>query len=281
MPRSRNRRPRPPSEGRPRRGLSRGVLPSHAYRKGHQHGACQPESHTFPRNTAGFAIVDALHDSSPNPATPRGHVRAARESLVLLGLALLLLVVSGIGPKDRFTWWLEVAPVLVAVPVLVLTARRFPLTPLAYRLLFLHALVLMLGGHYTYAEVPLGFWFRDVLNLARNHYDRLGHLMQGFVPAILVREVLRRRTPIASRGWLFFLVTCVALAISAAYELLEWLAAVTSGSAAMAFLGTQGDVWDTQWDMFLALCGAIAAQLLLSRRHDRELAVLSEAAPPL
>ena len=198
---------------------------------------------------------------------------------MLLFVALLLLAVSGIGPKDRFTWWLEVAPILVAVPVLVLTARRFPLTPLAYRLLFVHALILMLGGHYTYAEVPLGFWFRDLLGLARNHYDRLGHLAQGFVPAILVREVLRRATPLQSRGWLFFLVTCVVLAISAAYELLEWVAAITSGSAAMAFLGTQGDVWDTQWDMFLALCGAIAAQLLLSRRHDRELAVLAGSRP--
>ena len=198
---------------------------------------------------------------------------------MLLSVALLLLAVSGIGPKDRFTWWLEVAPILVAVPVLVRTARRFPLTPLAYRLLFVHALILMLGGHYTYAEVPVGFWFRDLLGLARNHYDRLGHLAQGFVPAILVREVLRRRSPVQARGWLFFLVTCVVLAISAAYELLEWLAAITSGSAAMAFLGTQGDVWDTQWDMFLALCGAIAAQLLLSRRHDRELAVLAGSRP--
>ena len=194
---------------------------------------------------------------------------------MLLSVALLLLAVSGIGPKDRFTWWLEVAPILVAVPVLVGTARRFPLTPLAYRLLFVHALILMLGGHYTYAEVPVGFWFRDLLGLARNHYDRLGHVAQGFVPAVLVREVLRRTSPVQARGWLFFLVTCVVLAISAAYELLEWLAAITSGSAAMAFLGTQGDVWDTQWDMFLALCGAIAAQLLLSRRHDRELAAFA------
>lgn len=193
---------------------------------------------------------------------------------MLLVVALVLLVVSGIGPKDRFTWWLEVAPILLAIPVLVLTARRFPLTPLAYRLIFGHALILMLGGHYTYAEVPPGFWFRDLLGLERNHYDRLGHVAQGFVPAILVREVLRRKTPVVSRGWLFFLVTCVVLAISAAYELIEWVAAIATGSAAIAFLGTQGDVWDTQWDMFLALCGAIAAQLLLSRRHDSELAPL-------
>lgn len=225
--------------------------------------------------------MEGLRDPDSSPATTSGRNSRRREPLVLSGLALLLLVLSGIGPKDRFTWWLEVAPILVAVPVLVLTARRFPLTPLAYRLLFLHALVLMLGGHYTYAEVPLGFWFRDLLGLARNHYDRLGHLAQGFVPAILVREVLRRKTPLSSRGWLFFLVTGVVLAISAAYELLEWLAAITSGSAAMAFLGTQGDVWDTQWDMFLALCGAIAAQLLLARRHDRELALLGRDVRPL
>ena len=194
---------------------------------------------------------------------------------------MALLVVSGIAPKDRFTWILEVAPVLAAVPVLVLTARRFPLTPLAYRLIFLHALVLMLGGHYTYAEVPLGYWVRDALGLARNHYDRLGHFLQGFVPAILAREILRRRTPLAPGGWLFFLVTCVALAISALYELLEWLAAITSGSAAEAFLGTQGDVWDTQWDMFLALLGALAAQILLSRRHEKELARLADPRRPV
>lgn len=221
---------------------------------------------------------DPLTPPGPPPGSGRA-LRPRREPLVLLLVALLLLAVSGIGPKDRFTWLLEVAPILVAVPVLVLTARRFPLTPLAYRLLFVHALILMLGGHYTYAEVPVGFWFRDLLGLARNHYDRLGHLAQGFVPAILAREVLRRKSPVQARGWLFFLVTCVVLAISAAYELLEWLAAVTSGSAAMAFLGTQGDVWDTQWDMFLALCGAIAAQLLLSRRHDRELAALAGSRP--
>lgn len=194
---------------------------------------------------------------------------------------MALLVVSGIAPKDRFTWILEVAPVLAAVPVLVLTARRFPLTPLAYRLIFLHALVLMLGGHYTYAEVPLGYWVRDALGLARNHYDRLGHFLQGFVPAILAREILRRRTPLAPGGWLFFLVTCVALAISALYELVEWLAAVTSGSAAAAFLGTQGDVWDTQWDMFLALLGALAAQILLSRRHEKALARLAAPRRPV
>ena len=193
----------------------------------------------------------------------------------------MLLALSGVGPRDRYTWFLEIAPILVAVPILVLTASRFPLTPLAYRLLFLHAIVLMVGGHYTYAEVPLGFWFRDLLGLARNHYDRLGHFAQGFVPAILVREVLRRKTPLPPGGWLFFLTTCVCLAISAAYEFVEWGTALLSGEAAMAFLGTQGDVWDTQWDMFLALIGALAAQLLLSRLHERQLERLTKAAPLL
>lgn len=200
-----------------------------------------------------------------------------REPLVLLSLAGIALAVSGIGPKDRFTWLLEVAPVLVGAPLLVATRRRFPLTPLACRLVFLHALVLVLGGHYTYAEVPIGDWARDLLGLARNPYDRLGHFAQGFVPAVLTRELLLRRTPLRRGGWLFTLVTAVCLAISALYELVEWLAAVLTGEAAEAFLGTQGDVWDTQWDMFLALLGALASQLLLSRRHDRE---LSRLAPP-
>jgi putative membrane protein len=198
-----------------------------------------------------------------------------REPAVLLAAGATLLVLSGIGPKDRYTWILEVAPAVVAAVVLVATFRRFPLTPLAYRLIFLHACILMLGGHYTYAEVPLGFWVRDLLGLARNHYDRLGHLAQGFVPAIVAREILLRKTPLKAGGWLFFLVTCVCLAISAFYEFLEWWTALASGTAADAFLGTQGDVWDTQWDMFLCLIGALAAQLTLSRLHDRQLARLT------
>jgi len=187
----------------------------------------------------------------------------------------VLLLLSGIGPEDRYTWVLEVAPILVAVPILVATRRRFPLTPLAYRLIFLHACILMLGGHYTYAAVPLGFWVRDALGLSRNHYDRLGHFAQGFVPAILAREILIRKTPLKSGPWLFFLVTCVCLAISVFYEFLEWWTALASGEAAMAFLGTQGDVWDTQWDMFLCLLGALTAQITLSRVHDRQLAALT------
>lgn len=208
-------------------------------------------------------------EDAPASKTPAG--ARSREPAVLLFAALVLLVLSGVGPKDRFTWWLEVAPVLIGVPMLLATYSRFPLTPLLYRLLFLHALVLMLGGHYTYAEVPLGFWVRDLLGLARNHYDRLGHFAQGFVPAILARELLRRKTPLLPGGWLFFLVTCVCLAFSALYELIEWWTAAATGTASEAFLGTQGDVWDTQWDMFLALVGALAAQLLLARRHEKEL----------
>ena len=192
----------------------------------------------------------------------------------MLGLALLLF---GIAPKDRFTWLLEVAPIFVGVPILIATYRRFPLTPLAYRLVFVHALILMVGGHYTYAEVPLGYWMKDAFGFARNHYDRIGHFAQGFVPAILAREILLRKTPLRSRGWLFFLVTCVCLAISACYEFIEWGTAVATGSKADAFLGTQGDPWDTQWDMLFALIGAVTSLTLLSRFHDRQLATLGPA----
>ena len=198
-----------------------------------------------------------------------------RELLVLFAVAAAVLIWSGIRPHDRYTWWLEVAPVLVGVPILAATYRRFPLTPLLYRLLFLHAVVLMVGGHYTYARVPVGFRVQEIFGFARNHYDRLGHFAQGFVPAMLARELLRRRTQLPYGGWLFFLATCVALAFSAFYELIEWWTAAASGTAAEAFLGTQGDVWDTQWDMFLALVGAVTAQLLLSRLHEKQLARLS------
>jgi putative membrane protein len=189
----------------------------------------------------------------------------------LLSIVTAALIVSAIRPHDYFTWFLEVAPILIAVPVLVATHRRFPLTPLAYRLILVHALILMVGGHYTYAEVPLGFWVEGALGLARNHYDRLGHFAQGFVPAILAREILLRRSPLRRGKWLFFLVTCVCLAISACYEFVEWWTAVTTGDSATAFLGTQGDPWDTQWDMFTALVGAVTAQLTVARVHDRQL----------
>jgi putative membrane protein len=201
--------------------------------------------------------------------------RSSRLPAVWLALGVVALVVSGIGPHDRLTWWLEVAPVLVAIPLLLWTRRSFPLTPLLYGLIFVHALILMLGGHYTYAEVPLGFWMQDWFGFARNHYDRIGHLAQGFVPAILAREILLRRTPLTRGGWLFTLVTSVCLAFSAFYELIEWWSAVFLGGGATAFLGTQGDPWDTQWDMFLCLIGAVTSQVLLSRLHDRQLSALA------
>jgi putative membrane protein len=195
----------------------------------------------------------------------------SREPAVLLALVSFAVVWSAIEPNDRTTWWMEVAPVLLGAPILVITRRRFPLTPLLYRLLFVHALILIMGAHYTYAEVPLGRWIGDRLGFARNHYDRLGHFAQGFVPAVLVREVLLRRSPLRPGGWLAFLTTCACLAFSAFYEMIEWWAAVAGGSAADAFLGTQGDVWDTQWDMFLAMVGAITALVTMSRVHDRQL----------
>ena len=197
-----------------------------------------------------------------------------RDPLLLLALGVGLLVCSGVAPHDRFTWLLEVAPILIGVPILLATYRRFRLTPLAYRLLFVHALVLMVGGHYTYAEVPVGFWVRDAFGLTRNHYDRLGHFAQGFVPAIVMREILLRTSPLGRGKWLFALVTAVCLAVSAFYELVEWWTALATGEAATAFLGTQGDPWDTQWDMLWALVGAITAQLTLGRAHDRQLARL-------
>ncbi len=195
-----------------------------------------------------------------------------REPLVLLVLTGLFLVASGIDPvADRYTWFLETVPVMIGIAILLPTAQRFPLTPLLYRLLALHALILMIGGHYTYAEVPLFNWLRDSLELSRNHYDRVGHLAQGFIPAILAREILLRLSPLKRGGWLFLTVTSICLAFSALDEMLEWWTALISNEAAEAFLGTQGDHWDTQWDMFLALVGAIGAQLLLANLHDRQI----------
>ncbi|MCU0759393.1 MAG: DUF2238 domain-containing protein [Steroidobacteraceae bacterium] len=197
-----------------------------------------------------------------------------RAFLALCAVGVAGLVLSGYAPEDRLTWWLEVAPVLVAVPLLGATLARFPLTPLAYVLIAVHAAILMLGARYTYAKVPLGFWLQDLLDLSRNPYDRIGHFAQGFVPAIIARELLLRHTPLRRSGWLFTIVAGMCLAISACYEFLEWWTALIGGGSAEAFLGTQGDVWDTQWDMFLALCGAISAQLLLGGLHDRGLARL-------
>jgi putative membrane protein len=194
----------------------------------------------------------------------------------LLGVVAASLGWSAIGPYDRLTWWLEVLPVMIAAPILLVTARSFPLTTLVYWLIAVHALILILGAHYTYARVPLGFWIQDAFDLARNPYDRIGHIAQGFVPAIVAREILLRRSPLVPGKWLFFIVCSICLAISACYEFIEWWAALIGGGSAESFLGTQGDVWDTQWDMFLALNGAIAAQLLLSRMHDRQLARLNQ-----
>jgi putative membrane protein len=194
-----------------------------------------------------------------------------REPLALLAAAVLVLLWSGIQPIDRVTWWLEVAPVLIGAPILVFTFSKFRLSPLLYRLLFLHAVILIVGGHYTYARVPIGFWAQDLLDLSRNHYDRIGHIAQGFIPAILAREILIRLSPVRQGRWLFFLVTCICLSFSAFYELIEWWAALIGGDSAESFLGTQGDVWDTQWDMFLALLGVISAQCILGRAHDRSI----------
>ncbi|MBU0755069.1 MAG: DUF2238 domain-containing protein [Planctomycetes bacterium] len=194
-----------------------------------------------------------------------------KEPLILLGLCLIALAVSGFMPFDRVTWWLEVAPVLLAIPILLITFRRFLLTPLLYRLIFIHALILIVGGHYTYARVPLGLWVQDLFDLTRNHYDRLGHLAQGFIPAILARELLRRHVPALKGGWLFYLIVSVCLAFSAFYEMIEWWSALLGGEASDSFLGTQGDVWDTQWDMFLALIGAVLALAFLSGMHERQL----------
>jgi putative membrane protein len=193
---------------------------------------------------------------------------------VLFAVVAVALVLSAIGPYDRLTWFLEVAPVLIAAPLLVATRRSFPLTTLLYWLISIHSLVLILGGHYTYARVPLGFWIQDWFDFARNHYDRIGHLMQGVGPAIVARELLIRTSPLAPGRWLFTIVLFTILGVSATYEFIEWWAALASEEASAAFLGTQGDPWDTQWDMFLAGCGAIAAQFLFERLHDRQLAVV-------
>ncbi len=191
--------------------------------------------------------------------------------LLLLIIVLTALAVSFYHPYDQLTWFLETVPVMIGIILLLLTWRKFPLTTLLCSLLTLHALILILGGHYTYAKVPLGFWLQDLFDFSRNHYDRIGHIAQGFVPAILAREILLRCSPLVPGKWLFLLVTSVCLAFSAFYEMVEWWTALLSGEAADAFLATQGDIWDTQWDMFFAFIGAMVAQLLLSRWHNHQL----------
>lgn len=207
-----------------------------------------------------------------------------RPSLRLLaGLTLCVaaaLLVSAVEPYDRLTWFMEVAPVLIAFPLLWAVHGRFPLTPLLYWLIALHALVLIYGGSYTYARVPLGFWLQDWFQLDRNPYDKIGHFMQGFVPALVAREILLRGNFVRGAKMTFFICVSIALAISALYEVIEWWAALAMGQGADEFLGTQGDVWDTQSDMFLALLGAVAALSLLSGRQDRQMAALATALDP-
>ena len=208
---------------------------------------------------------------------------ALRSPVVLGWLAVYLGVLawSGIGPKDRMTWVLEVAPAVIGLVVLAATHTRHPLTPLAYALVLVHAVILMVGGHYTYAEVPLFDRLAEWLGHARNNYDKLGHFAQGFVPALLAREILLRTGAVNGRGWLNYAVVTTCLALSAFYELLEWWVAELSAEAADAFLGTQGYVWDTQSDMALALLGAIACLLLLSGLHDRQLVQLPRGVPTM
>lgn len=199
---------------------------------------------------------------------------ADRRDLVYLAVFLAVLAWSAHRPHDYFTWFLEVAPALAGVAVVGLTRRRFPLSGLALAVILFHGLVLMAGGKYTYAENPLFAWISVAMGWERNYYDRLGHLIQGFTPALLVRELFLRLMVLRRARWLPFLAVCVALAISAVYEFIEWWVALASGEAAEAFLGAQGDVWDTQWDMFMALCGALLALTLFRGRHDRSLARL-------
>jgi len=194
-----------------------------------------------------------------------------RSNVALLVALGAVFVWSAVRPHNYFTWILETFPAIIGFVILVATCRRFPLTPLAYALLMIHAAILMVGGHYTYAEVPLGFWMRDLLHTARNDYDRIGHFAQGFVPAIVAREVLIRRKVVRGRGWVYFIVVCICLAISASYELLEWRVSVATGSKGDAFLGTQGDIWDTQEDMATALVAAMIAPLVLGWIHDRQI----------
>ncbi len=198
----------------------------------------------------------------PNP-TP--------ENRPLFLLVLITLIISGIAPAEHFTWFLETTWVIVGLPIVYFSNKKFPLTRLLKYLLTFHALILIIGGYYTYAEVPLGNYFKEFFNLSRNHYDRLGHFTQGFVPAILAREILIRKSPVKSGSWLFVFVSCICLSFSAFFEMIEWWVSLAYDTQATAFLGTQGDVWDTQWDMFLCLVGALLSQIILGRVHDREL----------
>ena len=195
-----------------------------------------------------------------------------------LAIFFTVLIWSGINPKDQFTWFLEVLPALAAITIMALSYNKFRLTGLTYLLILIHSIILMVGGHYTYAEVPLFDWLSDVFELGRNNYDKVGHLAQGFIPAIIAREILLRKKVVAGTGWLNFIVISICLAISAFYELIEWWVAELSGESAEAFLGTQGYIWDTQSDMALALFGAILSLAILSKIHNKQLKMLGDQA---
>ena len=188
-----------------------------------------------------------------------------------LSIFFTVLIWSAINPKDYFIWLLEVSPALIGFALLIYTRKRFEFTQLGYILILIHCVILMIGGHYTYSEVPLFNWIKDAFELQRNNYDKIGHIAQGFIPAIVAREILIRNNAVNGKGWLIFFVISICMAISAVYELLEWLVAILSGGDADAFLALQGYEWDTQSDMFWALVGAVAALVLLSRVHDRQL----------
>ena len=230
----------------------------------HRAGATGGRSHPAPAGAPG----------NPTVAVTVAAAERGRALAVMSAALVALLAWSGIRPHDRPTWFMEVLPVIVALPILWATYRRFPLTDILYACIFVHCCVLMLGGAYTYARVPMGFALQDWLGTDRNPYDKIGHFVQGFVPALVAREILIRGAYVHGRGMLAFLVICVVLAVSATYELIEWAAALSLGQGADEFLGTQGDPWDTQSDMFLALIGAVSALALFSRRHDREIAEL-------
>lgn len=204
---------------------------------------------------------------------------ATRNQWLLMVALVVALLVSLVNVYDGETWVLETVPVMIALPLLFFSRQRFPLTPLLLSLIFIHSLVLIIGGHYTYARVPAGFWAEDWFGFSRNHYDRVGHFLQGFEPAVLAREILLRKQVVRRGGWLVLFVLSVTMAFSALYELIEWLVALTSAEAADSFLGTQGDVWDTQWDMFMCLVGSSSALLVLSRWHDRQMAQLAGSTP--
>ena len=198
------------------------------------------------------------------------------KAIILFSLLIIIgLVIFAINPHDYFTWFLEVFPALIVLVILLLTHKSFPLSNLLYTLIVIHAYILFIGGHYTYAKVPLFDWLKDVFNTSRNNYDKVGHFAQGFIPAIAVREVLLRKQVLNNKGWLFFIVTSICLAVSAFYELIEAFVAIATGDSAEAFLGTQGYVWDTQTDMFLAMIGATIAMFVLAKAHDRSIALIA------